>query len=190
MSKGFVYAICNICNIEGQFPVDLICPECGGRVDEMTLIAVSELAVLREKVAHDSEMLRADGEVLILALRYLGLDESGCDMQEIPEQIKRNRAELSSLRARVAELERKPLACPVCAGDGYVTNALDGKETCPACHGTLRARVAELEAQIAVVNVLAGCSGLGGGYCKLHGCWHVEETELSARAKNAHTQET
>ena len=23
--------------------------------------------------------------------------------------------------------------CPVCAGDGYVTNALDGKEVCPAC---------------------------------------------------------
>ena len=26
--------------------------------------------------------------------------------------------------------------CPHCAGDGYVTNALDGQETCIVCKGT------------------------------------------------------
>ena len=25
--------------------------------------------------------------------------------------------------------------CPTCGGDGYVTNALDGQESCPVCHG-------------------------------------------------------
>ena len=129
---------------------------------------IDEIDTLREKSAHDAEMLCRDGDVLILALRYLGLDESGCDIQEIPEQIKRQRAEVQALRARVAELEARQnddlcyrTGCNAPAvGEFYIfagDTRLGSAKLCAkhVCEETDK-RVTELEAQVAVVNVLAG----------------------------------
>ena len=96
---------------------------CKNPACQMARAAELEITTLRDKCHHDADMLRADGEVLILALRYLGLDESGCDIQEIPAQIQR-------LSQRVAKLEAERKAFVVLVEDIWddpdITDGWDG----------------------------------------------------------------
>lgn len=87
----FVYAICNTCNIEGQFPADLICPTCGGKCDEMTLVSVEELDALRSISAMLDER---------------GVEKTnGAAVYSVYGRVALITAELAALRQRVAELE-------------------------------------------------------------------------------------
>jgi hypothetical protein len=47
MPDGFVFAVCENCQIEGQFPASLICPGCGEKAIRYVAISAAELAALR-----------------------------------------------------------------------------------------------------------------------------------------------
>lgn len=49
---------------------------------------------------------------------------------------KRIEKQIADAEKQAAQPRVQADKCPTCAGDGYVTNMLDGKENCIACNAT------------------------------------------------------